>query len=1513
MNLLLHPVESAAFVARSLYGLAALMALAACSRQAAMAGGTVTNCSEASLRSALQGGGVVSFACDGTITLANPLTITTTTTFDAVGHAVTLSGGNTVRVFNMFPAPVLTLRGLTIVNGRSTNGAGIYVSGGTANLIGVTFSNNVAHGELIPGRPSVSSGQGGGIFILSGTVNLTNCVFVDNTAQGNTNGNGGVVRSSDGEGGAVFNGGVLNASQCLFSKNAAAGTQPDAVGQSGSLGRGGAIYNQGTISIVATTFTDNSASGGAGASAPQSFGPTPASSGGNGGFGGGGAIFHTTNALNLSTCTFARNSAFGGSGGAGGRWSGGMLFPSAPGNAGKGGDSAGGAVFAQAGIINATNTTFYANQARGGFGGVGGRTDTCNADGGLGGMGGNGSGGAIDLSAAVFQGIHVTAANNAAVAGSGGPNGAGLNCAGNTYLLGNGLNGLAAGGGLANSNGLVLFANSVLGQNSPENCAAAVLDGGGNVSSDASGAFTNASSLINTDPLLGPLSDHGGPTLTMALLPGSVAIDRGASEICPPTDQRGVVRPLGLACDSGAYEADQSAVVRCDEQLLQTAVNQGGAVQLNCDGIYALSNTLTISHDTTIDASEHQVTLDGRGVFRVFHVNPGISLTLIHLTIAHGRSTNGGGIYNDGGTVTLLGCVLASNVAMSVPGTAGLAGTNGLDGGSPMAGGSATAGVRASDVRGGAVFNTGVLIASNCTFVGNSAQGGKGGDGGAGGGGGTRCGMDAFGRIMCFNGQRGGDGGPGAAGGSSAGGAICNLGVATLTECELFGNNARGGAGGSGGGGGAGGVTLSPGFRAAGGIGGAGGNGGEASASAIVNLGGVELRRCSVHDNASNGGNGGDGGGGGVQFGIGGYAAGGSGGKAGHATGAVCNGGNMSLENCTFAFSQCRGGNGGSRGFTLLAVCEATPGCGGDGLGGAIANTNLATINFCTLAGNQVAGGVAGIGLGAGSCNWTNTTNGLALGANLWSGSGQIVISNSIVANGDTNGNFFGSFLDGGHNISSDNSLFLTNTGSLNNTDPKLGPLVYNGGPTTSMALEPSSPAIDAGVSAFCPATDQRGHARPLGWNCDMGAFEGSDGVLYPVITQSFTPSPVLDGQKSTLRITLHNPSSVPLTGLVFTSYLSAPLTIADPSNLASTCPGTVWLTAVSSGTRLSAAGVNLGPNDSCTLTLDVLSWAAGLWTNGVRDVLADQFVHHVSSADGTLLVIRRDTSMEALSLDGMDDWVSTTTPNYAPHVFTVSLWFKTGTTSGGTLFAFLSELGDTDLPLYMNNQGHLMFGGRCGTTQLVLTSPGSYNDGQWHHVAAVREQLVMSLIIDGKLMAATELGCFSGTYGHWIFGYGSVADWPSAPSSLYFNGEMDEIQIWNVALNQSDISKSHHRTLSGTEAGLASYWHLDEGVGIVGNDATGHGNTAVLTNGPAWLVSTAPIYDFIPISRQTNGTIKVQFLGVSGATYVLQTCTNLFDWTGIRTNAAAANGLFEYVDPNPPEVLSRFYRLVDH
>jgi CSLREA domain-containing protein/uncharacterized repeat protein (TIGR01451 family) len=98
----------------------------------------------------------------------------------------------------------------------------------------------------------------------------------------------------------------------------------------------------------------------------------------------------------------------------------------------------------------------------------------------------------------------------------------------------------------------ILYGNKV--GEAESNCGPLTITSKNDLSGDASCMFTDTASKKSTNPLLGALVNNGGETDTMALATGSPAIDAGTAEGCPATDQRGVARPAGSACDIGAYE-----------------------------------------------------------------------------------------------------------------------------------------------------------------------------------------------------------------------------------------------------------------------------------------------------------------------------------------------------------------------------------------------------------------------------------------------------------------------------------------------------------------------------------------------------------------------------------------------------------------------------------------------------------------------------------------------------------------------------------------------------------------------------------------------------------------------------------------------------------------------------------------------------------------------------------------------------------------------------------------------
>ena len=171
-----------------------------------------------------------------------------------------------------------------------------------------------------------------------------------------------------------------------------------------------------------------------------------------------------------------------------------------------------------------------------------------------------------------------------------------------------------------------------------------------------------------------------------------------------------------------------------------------------------------------------------------------------------------------------------------------------------------------------------------------------------------------------------------------------------------------------------------------------------------------------------------------------------------------------------------------------------------------------------TLTNVTVSGNTAGTGAGV-SNDGNLTLSFVTISGNSLDGSGDHTIRNTILANSASGANCSGggTLLAGDHNLDSGSTCGFTDPTDLINTNPDLGPLQDNGGPTFTHALAAGSPAIDAG-SGDCPppATDQRGVARPVDGNgdgsasCDIGAFEFQPGAVTTTTTPSSTTTTTL-------------------------------------------------------------------------------------------------------------------------------------------------------------------------------------------------------------------------------------------------------------------------------------------------------------------------------------------------------------------------------------------------------------------
>lgn len=552
------------------------------------------------------------------ITATQPVTIVgggssglNATIIDAAG----LNAGNARdRAFHIVGAGVTVIfQDLVIRNGRAaddgtagvstdptaqnTNRAGgcILNSGGNVTLTNVVVQSCQAlgKGDSVVNDHTTLDALGGGLASLGATGNviITDSTFTANTAAGGNGGNFNNGAGSNAKGGSIyFEGGTLNISDSRITlSNANGGIGGNGPGNqqnggSGGTAQGGCAYiGGGTISINDSTFESCAAAGG------------NAGTGQNGGnFGGdsGGGALYSLGSVTVTNSTFNLNSATGGRGGD-------AFGPDCFGAhaAFDGGAARGGAILADGGSLIVNTATFANNSANGGNGGDGGPTNVASCAQTQHGAGGLAHGGAItNNNAATVNVKHGTISQNDAQAGNSGVNQGGANQPARLVAEG-------TGGGIRVGPGGVTLENTIIADNTAANGTGnatgaptpgpdvdgAVASNGHNLlgnTAETTG-FTGTGDLTGLNPMLAPLADNGGPTQTMALLPGSAAIDAGVAAGAL-FDQRGNPRtvddpltanaPTSDLTDIGAFEVKPVCNLTCPvDASVSNDVGQCGA------------------------------------------------------------------------------------------------------------------------------------------------------------------------------------------------------------------------------------------------------------------------------------------------------------------------------------------------------------------------------------------------------------------------------------------------------------------------------------------------------------------------------------------------------------------------------------------------------------------------------------------------------------------------------------------------------------------------------------------------------------------------------------------------------------------------------------------------------------------------------------------------------------------------------------------------------------------------
>jgi hypothetical protein len=163
---------------------------------------------------------------------------------------------------------------------------------------------------------------------------------------------------------------------------------------------------------------------------------------------------------------------------------------------------------------------------------------------------------------------------------------------------------------------------------------------------------------------------------------------------------------------------------------------------------------------------------------------------------------------------------------------------------------------------------------------------------------------------------------------------------------------------------------------------------------------------------------------------------------------------------------------------------------------------------------STISGSGGAVNSGSG-CVISNSTLKADSGYDIRSTGFVVALSNTVLKIGPSGHSIIrlvGQVKSLGYSLSSDDGGgYLNGPGDQINTDPMLGPLQDNGGPTFTHALLPASPAINAGNLNFSPPPfyDQRGPGfdRVRNGRIDIGSFEVQEPLPTPTPTATPTPS----------------------------------------------------------------------------------------------------------------------------------------------------------------------------------------------------------------------------------------------------------------------------------------------------------------------------------------------------------------------------------------------------------------------
>ena len=307
-------------------------------------------------------------------------------------------------------------------------------------------------------------------------------------------------------------------------------------------------------------------------------------------------------------------------------------------------------------------------------------------------------------------------------------------------------------------------------------------------------------------------------------------------------------------------------------------------------------------------------------------------------------------------------------------------------------------------------------------------------------------------------------------------------------------------------------------------------------------------------------------------------------------------------------------------------------------------------------------------------------------------------------------------------------------------------------------------------------------------------------------------------------------------------SVIAATITTSGNAVVQSTETGTAYLvnTTVPVSNRTSITGAADSQWNSVAISLantDTNLPATGL-ADGTYKVYAVDAAGNLSSASSNSVTVAVVTDY-ALNFDGTNDYVSIpNNPFSNNNTFTIQAWLKPEVVGDGAYHGFLGmQLSGRKPSLWVNTDGNLHYDSYKGSQRFTGTiSDGSnkfFTVSEWVHVGWTNDGSNYKFYKNGNLVATETAPDTFNALDNIGYQIGKVDN--------YFNGQIDEVAIWDVALGSANITAIYNSRIglkASVDSGnydksddLVGYWQFNEGIGSTLTDNTSNSNNGTLNN----------------------------------------------------------------------------------